>query len=174
VSSHVATLRAPGRSAAQEKVLRVRAATFPRRLFAVAIDTVLVGAVALGVTVIAALVLDVRMPTARELGPDFVLSGLLDRNPMTLGATGLVVGLGALYQIYLGGVVGQTIGLRIAGLRIISIHGNLPGPARALLRTVALCFSLAPVGLGWIWCLFDRERRALHDHLAGTFVICER
>ena len=43
------------------------------------------------------------------------------------------------------------------------------GPSAVL----ASLLSLAPVGLGWLWCLFDRERRALHDHLSGTYVIVE-
>ena len=25
----------------------------------------------------------------------------------------------------------------------------------------------------WLWALFDREHRALHDHLAGTYVIVD-
>jgi len=33
--------------------------------------------------------------------------------------------------------------------------------------------QLLPAGLGWLWALFDREHRALHDHLAGTYVILE-
>jgi uncharacterized RDD family membrane protein YckC len=158
----------------QERVLKVRAATFPRRLLAVAIDALLLTGTAVGVTFVAALVLDIPVPTARELDPDLVVAGLLDRNPMALGAVGLLLGLGALYHIYLGGVLGQTFGLRITGLRIISVRGTLPGPGRGILRFLAICLSVLPSGLGWLWCLFDRERRALHDHLAGTFVIFDQ
>jgi len=32
---------------------------------------------------------------------------------------------------------------------------------------------LLGAGLGWLWALFDREHRALHDHLAGTYVIVD-
>jgi uncharacterized RDD family membrane protein YckC len=38
----------------------------------------------------------------------------------------------------------------------------LPWP-RALLRFVVAVASLAALGLGFIWCLFDRERRGWHD-----------
>jgi uncharacterized RDD family membrane protein YckC len=33
--------------------------------------------------------------------------------------------------------------------------------------------SLGLVGLGWLWCIFDRERRALHDHLSSTYVVVD-
>ncbi len=177
MTSHAATLAAPAGhsfSAREERVLRVRAASFPRRLVAVAIDTAVVLGTTLGVTALAAVALNLQLPNLRELGPDLLVAGVLDRNPMAVGAVGLLLGLGALYHIYLGGVAGQTLGLKLMGLRIISVKGTLPGPARGLLRYLALCLSVLPVGLGWLWCLFDRERRAVHDHLAGTFVIFDR
>lgn len=156
-----------------DRILRVRAAPFARRLAAVLVDAVLLGAVTVAVTLTAAVVLDVPLPTGRELGPDLLVAGVLDRNPMALGGMGLFFGLGALYQLYLVGVAGQTLGLRLVRLRVISVHGTLPGPLRGLLRFVALGLSVMPAGLGWLWCLFDRERRALHDHLAGTFVVVD-
>ncbi|MGA7743088.1 MAG: RDD family protein [Polyangia bacterium] len=156
-----------------QRVLRVRAAGVGRRLLAAIIDALLVNAVALGATLVAALALGVSLPGSKELGPDVVLAGLLDRNPMALGALGLLAGLSALYQIYLGGILGQTAGKRLLRLRVISSHGSAPGPLLGCVRFLALLLSLLPVGLGWLWCLFDRERRALHDHLSGTYVIVE-
>jgi uncharacterized RDD family membrane protein YckC len=154
-------------------VLRVRAAGVGRRFLAAFIDGALVGAVAIGATLVATLALGVSLPSSKELGPDFVLAGLLDRNPMALGALGLLAGMSALYQIYLGGILGQTAGKRLLHLRVISSRGGAPGPLLGCVRFVALLFSLLPVGLGWLWCLFDRERRALHDHVSGTYVIVE-
>ena len=164
---------APQTAARSQRVLRVRAAGIGRRLLAALVDTLLVGTVAAGSALIAALALGVSFPGAKELGPDFVLAGLLDRNPMAVGALGLLVGMSALYQIYLGGILGQTIGKRIFRLRVISSSGRNPGPLVGCLRFVAMTLSLVPVGLGWLWCMFDREHRALHDHLSGTYVIFE-
>ncbi len=155
------------------RVLQVRAAGFGRRLVAAIIDGLLVTAAATGVTAAAAVVLGVPLPGMKEFGPDFVLAGLLDRNPMAVGAVGLLVGIGALYHVYLGGMLGQTAGKRLMGLRVISARGTNPGPLVGILRFVMLVFSVLPAGLGWVWCLFDRERRALHDHLSGTYVILE-
>jgi uncharacterized RDD family membrane protein YckC len=156
-----------------ERVLRVRAAGFPRRLAAAIVDLALLAAVTLIVVVIAALVLDVPIPRGKALGPDLLLAGVLDRNPMAVGGLGLFLGLGALYQIYFGGLVGQTVGKRCLRLRVISVRGTTPGPIRGIVRYAALLLAALPAGLGWLWCLFDREHRAAHDHLAGTYVIID-
>src|SRR5262249_24426900 len=113
------------------------------------------------------------MPSLREVGPDLLVAGILDRNPMAVGAVGLFLGITGLYELYFGGISGQTLGMRVMGIRLISYRGTPPGPGRGLLRLVALAISLARAGLGWLWALFDREHRALHDHLAGTYVIVE-
>jgi uncharacterized RDD family membrane protein YckC len=155
----------------KQQVLRVRAAGFPRRMAASLVDLLLVTTVALAVSAVAAMVLGIKLPNAKEFGPDFVMAGLLDRNPMVAGALGLHVALSALYQIYLGGILGQTLGKRLLHLRVISSRGQAPGPVVACLRFLTMAISLSPAGLGWLWCLFDRERRALHDHLSGTYVI---
>ena len=155
----------------EERVLRVQAASFPRRLGAALTDILLIGAVSTLVTVLTGLVLGLELPTAKQLGPDLIVAGLLDRNPLTLGALGLFLGLGGLYQIYLGGIVGQTLGKRWFGLRVISSLGMSLTPTRAIARYGALLLAVLPAGLGWVWCLFDRERRGAHDHLTGTYVI---
>jgi uncharacterized RDD family membrane protein YckC len=151
--------------------VRVRAATFPRRIGASLVDLLLVALVSGGVSALAALALGVRLPTLKELGADFVMAGLLDRNPMVAGGLGLFFGISGLYQIYLGGILGQTLGKRLLGIRVISSRGQAPGPILASLRFLTMGLSLTLLGLGWLWCIFDRERRALHDHLSSTFVI---
>jgi uncharacterized RDD family membrane protein YckC len=113
------------------------------------------------------------MPSLREVGPDLLVAGILDRNPMAVGAVGLFAGIAGLYELYFAGIAGQTLGMRVVGIRLISSRGGPPGAARGLLRLLALIPSVLPAGLGWLWALFDREHRALHDHLAGTYVIID-
>jgi len=155
------------------RVLRVRVAGFPRRLLAAAVDLGILLVLSAGVVVAVALILGVPIPRWRELGPDLLVAGFLDRNPFAVGAAGLFAGLTALYQVYFGGIAGQTPGKRLVGLRVISVNGRLPGPARGTARLLALAVSVLPAGLGFLWSLFDREHRALHDHLAGTYVIVD-
>lgn len=176
ILSAAAVLTPPGERAAGgrgERVLYVRTATFWRRLLAAAIDTLVIALVASAATSGTALALAVPLPGLAQIGPDLLLEGVLDRSPMAVGALGLAAGIGALYHIYLGGVAGQTLGKRLLRLRVISSRGTPPGPLGGILRLAAASVSILPAGLGWLWCLFDRERRALHDHLAGTYVIVD-
>jgi len=154
-------------------VVRVRVTGFPRRAVAALFDLVVLLGLTATVTTIVALSLGVPMPGLREVGPDLLVAGILDRNPMAVGAVGLFLGMTGLYQLYFGGMSGQTPGMRLLGIRLISARGSAPGPARGLLRLLALVPSLVPAGLGWLWALFDREHRALHDHLAGSYMIID-
>jgi uncharacterized RDD family membrane protein YckC len=156
-----------------ERVLRVRVTGFPRRALAAFCDLALLLGFTAAVTATVALALHVPMPGLRELGPDLLVAGILDRNPMTVGAVGLLLGMTGLYQLYFAGISGQTLGMRLMGIRLISRRGTAPGPGRGLLRLLALAASVLPAGLGWLWALFDREHRALHDHLARTYVILD-
>jgi len=160
----------PSRSNDQ-RVLRVRVTGFPRRVAAAVCDFAILLAFTGAVTAAVALSLHIPIPGLREIGPDLLVAGILDRNPMAVGALGLWLGMAGLYQLYFAGIAGQTPGMRLVGIRIICRRGRSPGPARGLIRLLALIPSVGPAALGWLWAIFDREHRALHDHLAGTYVI---
>lgn len=157
-----------------ERVLRVRVTSFGRRAAAAAIDLTLLLGLSAAVTLLAALLLGVPMPGWREFGPDLLVAGILDRNPMAVGAVGLFGGMTGLYQLYFAGISGQTVGMRAMGIRLISARGTPPGAGRGMARLIALAPSVVPAGLGWVWALFDREHRALHDHIAGTYLIVDK
>ena len=163
----------PAARPTEERIIRVRVTGFPRRCAAVIVDLALMLACTAGVTLVAALVLKVPMPSFREIGPDLLVAGILDRNPMAVGAVGLFLGITGLYQLYFAGISGQTLGMRLVGIRLISARARTPGPGRGMVRLAAMVLSVAPAGLGWLWAIFDREHRALHDHLAGTYVIVD-
>ena len=155
-------------------MLRVQASGFGRRFVAALLDGALLVAFSMAVTLVTAIVLGAPMPHAREIGPDLLVAGVLDRNPMAVGTLGLFFGLAVLYQLYGAGMTGQTLGMRVVGIRVISPHGRPPGAVRGVIRLLALALSLLPGALGWLWAIFDREHRALHDHIAGTYVIIDR
>ena len=60
---------------------------------------------------------------------------------------------------------GQTIGMRAWRLRVVSASGR---PARTHALWLRYLVATATLGLGLLWALFDRERRALYDIAAGT------
>jgi len=156
-----------------ERVLRVRVAGFPRRFLAAFVDRAILLGITAAVTLSAALALHLPLPHLKEIGPDLLVAGVLDTSPMALGALGLWLGLTTLYELYFAGMMGQTPGMKLMGLRIISVRGRPPGAARGVARLASFLVTVVPAGLGWLWAIFDREHRAWHDHLAGTYVILD-
>jgi len=43
------------------------------------------------------------------------------------------------------------------------------GPA--FIRAVSILISLLPLGLGFLWALWDPAQQTWHDKIAGTYVI---
>ena len=63
---------------------------------------------------------------------------------------------------------GQTIGMRPWRLRVVSASGRTPRTHVLWLRYLV---ATATLGLGLLWALFDPERRALYDIVAGTLFV---
>lgn len=66
---------------------------------------------------------------------------------------------------------GTTLGGIICQLRLVRVDGAALRFADALIRGLTGLFSLAVVGLGFLWILRDPDRQAWHDRVAGTFVV---
>ncbi len=157
----------------EQPVLRVRVTGFPRRAAAALCDLAVLLAFTAAVTAAVALSLHIPIPGAHEIGPDLLVAGILDRNPMAVGAVGLLLGMAGLYQLYFAGIAGQTPGMRLLGIRIICRRGRPPGRRAGCCASWRSSPAWGRRRLGWLWAIFDREHRALHDHLAGTYVILE-
>jgi uncharacterized RDD family membrane protein YckC len=68
-------------------------------------------------------------------------------------------------------VAGRTIGKRLLGLRVVTRAGLPLSALRAAIRVVVQPLSFLLLGLGLAGIVIGKERRALHDVLAGTAVI---
>ena len=66
--------------------------------------------------------------------------------------------------------VGRTLGKAILGLRVVTSHGKRLGGARALWRAWWTSFPVGVILLAWFG-LIRRDRRQMHDLIAGTTVI---
>jgi len=66
---------------------------------------------------------------------------------------------------------GQTLGMRAWRLRVLRADGQPLDWGDAWRRFGAACLSLAPLGLGLLWCLFDKDGLAWHDRLSGTRLV---
>jgi uncharacterized RDD family membrane protein YckC len=86
-----------------------------------------------------------------------------------LGSGGAIVALG--YFTLFWSTVGQTPGMRLAGVRVRGpgSDGRLTA-GRAFVRTLGLALAIIPCFLGFVPALFDSRRRALPDYLANTVV----
>jgi uncharacterized RDD family membrane protein YckC len=69
------------------------------------------------------------------------------------------------------GTAGQTLGKRLVGARVIDEAGGDIGYLRALGRGVATVVAALPLGTGLAAAGLRRDRRGLHDLLAGTRVV---
>jgi uncharacterized RDD family membrane protein YckC len=66
---------------------------------------------------------------------------------------------------------GKTFGMALLGIQVVGEEGDPVGPRRGIVRTLAFPLSFLLCGLGFTGILLGRERRALHDVLAGTVVV---
>jgi uncharacterized RDD family membrane protein YckC len=91
---------------------------------------------------------------------------------------------GALYQLlstlislayftyFEGGATGQTIGKKVLGIRVYDFRqGGAIGYGRGFLRQIGKYLSAIPLGLGYLWMLWDKENQCWQDKIAGTVVV---
>lgn len=97
-----------------------------------------------------------------------LLASDLDRLLLRAGPLLVLVGL---YFLFTVAWTGRTLGHRLLSLRIVDRHGRAPGLAITSLRTVAQLVGIVAAALGPLWVAIDSERRALHDLVAGTYVV---
>ena len=94
-----------------------------------------------------------------------MIGGLLGSDPRS----------GLLFLVYSGILIGiwngQTIGKRICGIKVIAADGRPCSVGRALGRALATFLSVITFMIGYLMAGFDHQKRALHDHVAGTLHI---
>jgi uncharacterized RDD family membrane protein YckC len=67
---------------------------------------------------------------------------------------------------------GQTLGKMATGIRVVAAEpASTLDVSHALVREAMWLLLAAPAGLGFLPALFARDRRGLHDRLAGTRVV---
>jgi uncharacterized RDD family membrane protein YckC len=66
---------------------------------------------------------------------------------------------------------GQTLPMKTWKLRIANPDGSPLRPTQALLRYLAAWPSIALIGVGILWAIFDKDKQFLHDRIAGTRIV---
>ena len=149
----------------------VRVAGFWRRAVAGAIDVFVLCAVFLVLDVGVQLALGHSLPRLSQLGPDYIVDVAINGDALAEIGLLLLAILGFLYFFLFQALRGQTPGQALLNIRVVDGFGEPPSFSRALVRTLAIAPSWLLFALGVLWIAFDREKRALHDRLADTYVI---
>ncbi len=66
---------------------------------------------------------------------------------------------------------GQTLGMQVWGLRVQNADGSAIDIWQALLRFLIAIFAWLPAGLGFLWILFDTQKRSWSDMYSGSVVV---
>ena len=135
--------------------LPTRPAGFWIRAVAFAIDAVVCLVVQMSFTALGRVMLGVRGGDGAAAGPTaFVFTVIF----------------AAAYWTTLHMVAGQTLGKSIVGVRVVGTDGALLTFGPAFLRYLASGLSMAIVGFGFLMAGLRRDKRALHDLIAGSRV----
>lgn len=118
------------------------------------------------------LVLPLIMVTvAIALGLRSVLGGAADAilPPVIVQALAIVCCIGFFAVFWLKS--GQTLGMQAWRIKLVPMPGNELTFGRVVTRCGSALLSGACLGLGYLWCLFDRRKRSWHDYLSGTELV---
>ncbi len=83
----------------------------------------------------------------------------------------LQLAVGVVYTIGFWIAQGATPGKMAVGIRITTVDGGDIDFGRALLRYIGYIASAIILLIGYVMIGFTREKRGLHDYIAGTVVI---
>jgi len=75
------------------------------------------------------------------------------------------------YHVIFWTLKATTVGGIICNLRVVRTDGRPLGFAEALIRGLSSIFSIAALGIGCLWILYDADSQAWHDRFAGTYVV---
>lgn len=148
-----------------------RPAPLGRRVAAGLLDLIFV--MLLIIPVVAALLFVLPEPAV----PQLIVAALRGQPPPALPSSLLLLVSaveGAIIAGYMAGFLaahGRTPAKSIFGLEVVDETGKKPALVRALLRGVVFALSLSLYGAPLLYVLFNPQRRALHDFVAGTYVV---
>lgn len=66
---------------------------------------------------------------------------------------------------------GRTLGMQSWRLQLESIDGQRPTLAASTVRFFAAILSWLPLGLGFLWQLWDKDQLTWHDRISKTHIV---
>ncbi len=95
---------------------------------------------------------------------------LVHINPKEANGVSALIDLGYMVLL-LGGPFGQTVGAKVARVRVVNMNGKPLGYLRATARYFVSGISALVFGLGYLWALKDPKKQTFHDKVCGSLVI---
>lgn len=90
--------------------------------------------------------------------------------PAEVFGVATVVLTGFLYHALFFAAGWSTPGMRYAGIALSTFDDDSPTRTQMRRRLGAMALSLAPVGLGFAWSIFDEDHLAWHDRISQTYL----
>ena len=128
------------------------------RGIALAVDA----AIANGIYIVIAALLGLVTSLVGDLHPKWLVA--------LIAAAGWALLVGG-YFVLFWSATGQTPGMRMMRLRVVTYRGERVHFVRALIRLGGLALAIIPLFAGFLPVLVDPRRRALQDFLARTVVV---
>ena len=148
-------------------------ATLLRRLLAIIYDTFLITAVlfcTLAVYVVIAVSLSGDFQQATEVANNDIL---YKAEPTDLGwpIYPLLLSVYIGFFIYFWRATGQTLGMQVWKIKLVSCDGKVISRKQGLQRIVVATFSALFLGVGYWIMLFNQDKTTAHDKLSNTRVV---
>ncbi|MBM7059988.1 RDD family protein [Pseudomonas sp. UL073] len=143
------------------------AAGLPRRLAAIFYDSLLCIALMMVVTLLYQQVI-LRSIHGSERLKELAESGALNHDPIL--STLLLFSLFGFFAKFWTHN-GQTLGMQVWGIRVQNADGTAIDLWQALLRFLIAIISWLAAGLGFLWTLWDKQKRSWHDMYSGSCVV---
>jgi uncharacterized RDD family membrane protein YckC/cytoskeletal protein CcmA (bactofilin family) len=100
---------------------------------------------------------------------DVILIGIITSILDAQGEVWLIALAG--YGALMWKIKGTTIGGLVCGLKVVRRDGAEINWDTAIVRALGCFLSMVVAGLGFLWIVFDEDRQAWHDKIAGTLVV---
>ncbi len=84
---------------------------------------------------------------------------------------GSFLGIPCLYYTLMTAFKGQTLGKMLFNLKVVQTDGMPVSVLRSFLRWICYFISAIPLGLGFLFPAFQKDKRALHDMVCGSQVV---
>ncbi|ARU57614.1 RDD domain protein [Oleiphilus messinensis] len=159
-------MRAPSHTPYPESAEELQSVSLFRRLVAMLYDTLITVALLMVTTGF------YKMIQAKILGTEklkqLTEAGHFDTDPLLSSILFIVM---FLFYGYFWTKSGQTLGMQVWHIRIQTREGYPVRWTQALLRFFMAWVSALCFGLGYLWILVDKKKRAWHDHFSLSEVV---